>query len=143
MKTVIAIAILAVLATAPAAMAQTATQAKTSTVLQLGSSTGGFEKGYDGAASVMTDNFNPSTRDANNNRVITNGVIQTGSGGSSFLSGGGASTAQSGASALAVGNMINVQVTGSWNTVVLNAQQTNTGNVSASVNGRNSTGQLN
>jgi len=95
--------------------------------------------GYNGAASAVTTQFNPNTRDASNNRVVINGEIQT-PGMTSVQDqfaalNGGASTATTGAgsnsTATAIGNLINVQVNGSWNTVVLSANQTNNGTVSA------------
>lgn len=106
-----------------------------STSMTLGSSTAGYEDGYDDARSTMNSPFNPSTRDANGNRIIANGLIQTGS---TYTS--GASSYASGASAQAVGNMVNVQVTGSWNTVILNSTQINQAPVTASntVNGKSS-----
>ena len=118
----------------PAAAQTAAYGAATRTAaLSLGSSTAGYEDGYDGARSEVSNTFNPSTRDANNNRVIVNGLIQTGS---TYTS--GAANYSSGASAQAVGNLVNVQVSGSWNTVVLNSTQVNNAPVTASntVNGK-------
>lgn len=76
-------------------------------------------------------------RDANGNLLIVNGLISqagqvaqqeamqtssTGVGGA----GGGQATAT------AIGNNLNVQVSGQWNTVIVNSKQTNTGSQSAS-----------
>lgn len=76
-----------------------------------------------------------STRDANGNRVIVNGLLADPSGLSGGLVGGlgdgGSSLGQ--VSAQAVANQINVMAQGSWNTIVVNATQTNTGAVTATV----------
>ena len=88
-----------------------------------------FESGYGNARDTVSQPFNPSTRDANNNRLIENGIIM--SPGSSNSLAGGASIASSGASATAVGNLLNVNIVGSWNTVILNNNQTNNGNITA------------
>lgn len=99
--------------------------------------------GYNGAAAATAAPFNPSTRDANNNRVVINGEIQTAGATSvqdqfAALS-GGAMTAATGAgpnsAATAIGNQLTVQVTGSWNTVVVSATQTNTATVTATAAG--------
>lgn len=117
------------------------------------SATPSLEAGYGNARGSVTGAFNPSTRDANNNRVVQDGLIQTGQGGSQFLTGGmsgGAATLQSGAISTtnyAAGNLINLQVGGNWNTIVLNTTQINNGALSAvtTINGgtQTSTGQLN
>jgi len=96
-------------------------------------------QGYNGAASSVAVAFDPSTRDANNNRVVVNGEIQT-PGASSVqdqfaVLAGGAMTNATGAgpnsAATAVGNQLNVQVSGSWNTVIVSASQTNNATVTA------------
>jgi holdfast attachment protein HfaA len=63
---------------------------------------------------------------------------------------GGAASMQSGAISstnYAVGNLINLQINGTWNTIVLNSTQINNGDVSAvtTINGgtQSSNGQLN
>jgi holdfast attachment protein HfaA len=82
-----------------------------------------------------------STRDANGNRVIVNGVM----GSSSMTSLQGATQSGVGtpgwgnsASASAIGNSLNVVVVGSWNTVVVDSKQINNGdqNATASLNGK-------
>ncbi len=76
-------------------------------------------------------------RDANGNRLIVDGVIQTGEDQSVFArTGGGVSGSMSGVGALggsstAIGNNLVVVTQGSWNTVIVNSSQTNNGNVSA------------
>jgi holdfast attachment protein HfaA len=94
--------------------------------------------GYRGAATATSQTFDPVTRDANGNRVVVNGEIQSPGGTSvamdfSSLSGGAGNTATGAgySTATAIGNLLNVQVNGSWNTVVVNSTQTNSGNVSA------------
>ena len=79
------------------------------------------------------DNFdtpiNPATRDENGNRTIVNGQIQidgslTGSIGDGFGTSGVGS-------AQAIGNQLNVVTQGNYNTVIVNSNQTNNGDISA------------
>ena len=138
-----------------AALSLTATVANAQSLSGSGlaASSKGLDGGFGNARSMVSGTINPSTRDANNNRIVQDGLIQTGQGGSQFFPNslmGGAANAQSGVGSItnyAVGNLINVQVTGSWNTVVLNSTQINNGAVTAitSINGnqQTSTGQLN
>jgi holdfast attachment protein HfaA len=83
-----------------------------------------------------------TTRDANGNRVIMNGVM--GSGSMSSLQGqtqtgvgmqGGWGNS---ANANAIGNSLNVVVVGSWNTVIVDSTQINNGDqtANASLNGQ-------
>lgn len=73
------------------------------------------------------------------NRVVINGVIQTGVGvsaqgtatGSAGANGGVGNGQYLGSSATAIANQLNVVVNGNYNTVVVNSRQTNTGNVTA------------
>lgn len=109
-----------------------------------------MEAGYGGSGRTLSSNFNPSTRDANNNRVIMNGLIQDGQGGSQVNVYGATNNTASGAdyfrsgadnftagaitaTSTAVGNQINVNVSGSWNTVVLDSTQINNAPVTSSV----------
>ncbi len=111
------------------------------------------DSGYGNARGSVMGTFDPSTRDANNNRIVKDGLIQTGTGGSQISTDGtmgGAAMLQTGAinsTNYAVGNLINLSIVGSWNTVVLNSVQNNYGTVTAisSINGASqmSTGQLN
>ena len=82
-------------------------------------------------------------RDSAGNRVIVNGIMQTGVGVSSQLNAwnglnlnvnGGVQSAQTynSSSATAIGNQLNVNVTGSYNTVIVNSSQVNEGTVTAS-----------
>lgn len=87
------------------------------------------------------------------NRVVINGIIQTGvgvsaqasaygsaqSGAGAGVGGGGYSGPFANANASAIGNQLNVVVNGNYNTVVVNSRQTNTGDVTANAgaNARN------
>ena len=105
------------------------------------SSLSGFSQGYNGGLSTIQGAINVSTRDANGNLVIVDGVTQVGSDQSVFAKVGsttGASDSFSGAGAIggatAIGNNLSVNVSGEYNTVVVNSNQTNTGAVSATTN---------
>ncbi|MDP3404307.1 MAG: holdfast anchoring protein HfaA [Brevundimonas sp.] len=133
-RSLFAATILAGLAPASLALAQSVS----------GSGLGAMESGYGGAGRVAHQAYNPSTRDANGNRLIVNGRIidprgQAFSSYSSSDAGTGAAYAQSGAgggttTSTAIGNLLTVQVTGSNNVVVLNARQTNNGTIIARAN---------
>lgn len=87
---------------------------------------GGFAAGL--AAGRPTD-F--SLRDARGNLVMVNGVLRPADG----TSGGGMADAPlpmaQGQTATAVGNQLIVLATGSWNTIIIDAVQTNAGDVTA------------
>ena len=111
-----------------------------STVLALGTpalaqSTGGasmapFQSGYAASRYTTSRAATGSTRDSNGNRLVVNGIIQSGASSySSSQSGVSAGTATSGQNA--IGNSLNVVVQGNNNTVVVNSTQTNTGKVTA------------
>ena len=104
--------------------------------------------------------YRAGTRDANGNRVVLNGVLQTGVGVQAQMAGVGGvgnaptqsnnGTGQTGmsatgtnSSALAVGNQLNVVVNGNYNTVIVNSTQTNNGNVNASANSGSGEGDEN
>jgi len=79
-----------------------------------------------------------STRDANGNRVIVNGVYA----GSSYTSqegltyGVGRSSSGAGtATGTAIGNNLNVVVSGNYNTVIVTADQNNSGDQTVVLNG--------
>ena len=79
-----------------------------------------------------------STRDANGNRVIVHGMFtdntySSSTGGLSY----GVSRGMTGAStnATAVGNLLNVVVSGRYNTVIVNSSQDNTGDQTVILNG--------
>ncbi|MFP4519451.1 MAG: holdfast anchoring protein HfaA [Oceanicaulis sp.] len=84
------------------------------------------------------------------NRVVINGVIQTGVGVSAQASAYGSVQTGAGAEgggyggpfadATAIGNQLNVVVSGKYNTVVVNSRQTNSGDVTANA-GASANGQ--
>lgn len=127
-RTSIALLVVAV-ATPGLALAQTSGSAGMST----------FQNGYGSARQSVTTAQTGSTRDQNGNRLIVDGIIQSGasaysrqSGGvSNTWSGAGGSQNNTIAGSTAIGNNLNVVVQGSHNTVIVNSRQTNTGNVSA------------
>lgn len=104
-----------------------------------------FQAGYGGSRYTTARPQTGSTRDANGNRLIVNGIIQTGASAYSSTS-GGVSSGYSGAGSngrstiggsTAIGNNLNVVVQGNWNTVIVNSNQVNNGDVKAgtSLNG--------
>jgi holdfast attachment protein HfaA len=100
-----------------------------------------FQQGYGGARAAANTAATGYTRDANGNRLIVNGIIQSGA--SSYTSqSGGAASAYAGAGSTgnggttiggstAIGNQLNVVVQGSRNTVIVNSTQNNTGAINA------------
>lgn len=86
---------------------------------------GGFAAGL--AAGRPTD-F--SLRDAGGNLVMVNGVLRPANGGGGGMADAPLPMAQ-GQTATAVGNQLIVLATGSWNTIIIDAVQTNTGDVTA------------
>ncbi|ADU12898.1 holdfast anchoring protein HfaA [Asticcacaulis excentricus] len=110
-----------------------------------------LENGYGNGRRLENQPFTPTTRDANGNRLIVNGIIQyddansrysqSSSNGGSLLSNNNLPTTQGTATATAIGNLLAVTVSGSHNTVILNSRQYNSGNVSAVLNGRKTTGE--
>lgn len=97
-----------------------------------------FKYGYGGTGpGALSQGVDVTTRDANGNKIIVDGVTQIGSDQSVFShrSVGGAFDSYSGAGSLggaAIGNSLNVTVQGNYNTVVVNSTQINNGAVSAS-----------
>ncbi len=97
-----------------------------------------MQAGYGNARSATQSAQTGSTRDANGNRVIVNGLIQSGASSYSSTSGGVSSGYYGAGSngttiggATAIGNSLNVVVQGSWNTVIVNSNQVNNGDVTA------------
>ena len=113
-----------------------AAQAQTMTT-----SAAAFETGYGIARNEMQNAIDPSTRDANGNRVLVDGMMVTGTDNSVYAYGKtlGAGDSYSGAGALggatAIGNNLQVTVNGNYNTVIVHSTQTNNGNVTATANG--------
>ncbi|QDH72754.1 holdfast anchoring protein HfaA [Brevundimonas sp. M20] len=98
---------------------------------------GTYTAGYGGSRYTTAQPQTGSTRDANGNRLIVNGIIQTGASAYSSTSGGvGSSGYASGngqtiGGSTAIGNSLNVVVQGNHNTVIVNSTQVNNGNVTA------------
>jgi len=102
-----------------------------------------YQAGYGAARYTTARPQTGSTRDANGNRLIVNGIIQSGansyssaSGGvaSSFSGVGGSDGRMTVGGSTAIGNSLNVVVQGNHNTVIVNSTQTNNGNVTAGTN---------
>lgn len=105
-----------------------------------------YQAGYGNARYTTARPSTGSTRDANGNRLIVDGIIQSGAssysrqtgGVSSSYSGvGGSGDANAVGGSTAIGNNLNVVVQGNRNTVIVNSTQTNTGTITAgtSLNG--------
>ena len=98
---------------------------------------GTYTAGYGGSRYSTATPRTGSTRDANGNRLIVNGIIQSGASAYSSTSGGvGSSGYASGngqtiGGSTAIGNSLNVVVQGNHNTVIVNSTQVNNGNVTA------------
>ncbi|MFY7852116.1 MAG: holdfast anchoring protein HfaA [Brevundimonas sp.] len=98
-----------------------------------------FQNGYGGARQSVTTAQTGSTRDQYGNRLIVDGIIQSGASAYSRQSGGVSNSYSGGvgngyssvAGATAIGNNLNVVVQGSHNTVIVNSRQTNSGTVTA------------
>jgi holdfast attachment protein HfaA len=103
----------------------------------LSTSAAQYNAGYGRSFGAENQPINPAGRDANGNRVIVDGVIQTGADQSVYAAGGawGAGDAWAGAGALggatAIGNNLVVVTQGSWNTVIVDSTQINNGDVTA------------
>jgi len=98
-----------------------------------------YNAGYGRRAGSENHPVEVSTRDANGNRVIVDGIIQSGEDQSSFSFGSGAGESYSGVGSLgggatAIGNSLVVVTQGNYNTVIVNSNQVNNGNVSAGTN---------
>lgn len=102
-----------------------------------------FERPYGMSYGQELTPFEASTRDANGNRTVVNGLIDGGSG-VAFGSANAVASASASASSfaggysqgVAVGNQLNVITQGNYNTVIVTAQQTNTGNQTVALNGK-------
>ena len=135
LKTLLLTIALATAAFSDAAYAQT-----------MNTSSASFQAGYGLSLHQMQTAVDPSTRDANGNRVLVDGMIVTGTDNSVYAYSKtlGAGDAYSGAGALggatAIGNSLSVVVNGSYNTVIVHNNQTNNGNVTANANGSTATG---
>lgn len=108
---------------------------------------GEFERPYGYGYGQEAQPFDANTRDANGNRLILDGRLMTGMDQSTlstaYASGSAAAWAQSSggagsgySSGSAIGNQLNVITQGNYNTVIVNAQQTNTGDQTTVLNGK-------
>ena len=100
---------------------------------------GSYQAGYGGSRYTTARPQTGSTRDENGNRLIVDGIIQTGAGASAYARsdaygvggvGGGGGILGGGT---AIGNNLVVITQGSWNTVIIDSTQINNGDVSADV----------
>jgi holdfast attachment protein HfaA len=99
-----------------------------------------FQSGYGDARTAVATPATGSTRDASGNRLVVNGIIQNGASAYSSSSGGvarawsgvgGRTEGVQAGGATAIGNQLNVVVTGNRNTVIVNSSQTNSGDITA------------
>lgn len=101
----------------------------------------GFQAGYGGSRYTTAQPQTGSTRDANGNRLVVNGIIQAGASSYSSATGGvsssfsGVGNSGNGSSTIggstAIGNSLNVVVQGNHNTVIVNSSQVNNGDINA------------
>lgn len=114
----------------------------------MGSNSASYNAGYGRIAGQENRVVDYATRDANGNRVIVDGVMLTGSDQSVYSSrrSSGSLDSYSGVGGLggstAIGNNLTVITQGNNNTVIVNSNQVNNGNISAgaSTNGGVSNG---
>lgn len=125
-----------------AAAALAAVAAAPAQAQYMSSNSADYNAGYGRIAGSENHPVDVSTRDANGNRVIIDGIIQRGSDQSSFAggwAGWGAGDSYSGVGTVgggstAIGNNLVVVTQGSYNTVIVNSTQINNGNVTAGTN---------
>ena len=96
-----------------------------------------FSRPYDLSPTDMTRPYDARTRDLNGNRVIIDGRIVVGDDLSSlplglYNSSGGLGFSGTG---VAIGNQLNVNTSGSFNTVIVNSTQVNNGDQTVVLNG--------
>lgn len=105
---------------------------------QAASSTSQFERPYGYSYGQESQPYSAGTRDASNNRVIVNGLIEGGTGlGLSLNTGWGQTEGGYGmiGSGTAVGNQLNVITNGNNNTVIIDSTQINNGDQNVVLNG--------
>ncbi len=128
------------------AAASLAAMSGTACAQSMSSSAAAFETGYGLKRNQMQNPVDPSTRDANGNRVLLDGMMQSGTDNSVYATSKtfGAGDSYSGAGALggatAIGNSLQVIVAGNYNTVIVHSTQTNNGTVTATANGQTAVG---
>ena len=103
---------------------------------QMSTNSASYNAGYGRVAGQENRAVEYGTRDSSANRLVVNGLIQSGETQSNFsqTSGGVFSSSTgvgAGGSSTAIGNNLVVITQGSWNTVVVTSVQTNTGAVTA------------
>ena len=103
---------------------------------QMSTNAAAFNAGYGRVSGQENRGVEYGTRDSSGNRLIVDGLIQSGETQSNLsrISGGvfsGGSGVGSGGSSTAIGNNLVVITQGSWNTVIVSSVQTNTGDVTA------------
>lgn len=120
------------------ALAALASSAGVANAQSLSSSGSQFNRGYGFGYGELNRPVDITTRDTLGNRVFVDGVTQIGSDQSVFANGRATGAADAfagvgaiGGSASAIGNNLQVNVVGNWNTVIVNSNQTNNGNISA------------
>ena len=101
----------------------------------MSSNSAAYNAGYGRSSGSDNQPVNVSMRDANGNLVIAGGQVLSPTGSSVFSTsttgGAGSSATGVGVGATAIGNSLTVVTTGSYNTVIVNSHQTNTGAVTA------------
>lgn len=103
---------------------------------QMSTNSASFNAGYGRVSGQENRGVEYGTRDSSGNRLVVDGMIQSGETQSNFsqTSGGVFSSSTgvgAGGSSTAIGNNLVVITQGSWNTVVVTSVQTNTGDVTA------------
>lgn len=103
---------------------------------QMSTNAAAFNAGYGRTSGQENRGVEYGTRDSSGNRLIVDGLIQSGETQSNFsqISGGvfsGGSGVGSSSNSTAIGNNLVVITQGNWNTVVITSVQTNTGDVTA------------
>lgn len=97
-----------------------------------------FERPYGYGYGAENRPYHSATRDANGNQLVINGLIGGGSGlGTGLYTDWGQTENVPGiiGSGTAIGNQLNVHVNGSYNTVIIDSTQINTGDQTTSLNG--------
>lgn len=126
MTSILGLAAFASLALAPVANAQAASSASE------------FERPYGFGYGEESTPFTAASRDASNNRVIINGLINGGTGlGTGLYTSWGQTDGAPGmlGSGTAIGNQLNVITNGNYNTVIIDSTQINNGDQSVVLNG--------
>lgn len=105
---------------------------------QMTTNSADFNAGWGRYAGSENHPVDVSTRDANGNRVIVDGLILTGEDQSSFSRSWGSADAYAGVGSSsggssAIGNNLVVVTQGNYNTVIVDSTQINNGDVSAGV----------